>query len=116
MTSTPCCLDVAGRRTSLPLLVGENFFDSSQRATEELQAISIPQGNLLEDVTITTAGVSIPHKLNDTFRGWFVTRITSAVVVVEQSSQSDVTKYVDLKIVDVGALGVSSITVDLWVF
>lgn len=63
---------------------------------------------IIESVTITSAGVDVPHKLGRAWRGWFVVSRTNGVVPYEQT-QTDETKYLSLT-------AASSTTVDLYVF
>lgn len=67
-------------------------------------------GILLKNVSISTAGTTVPHSLGRPFIGWVVTRIRNNSTVFEQPTQP--TPHLDIRL----DASVNNTVVDLWIF
>jgi hypothetical protein len=66
------------------------------------------EGNLIEDMKITTGGTLIEHQLSKEWTGWFIVK-QNANAVVWNDTSADEKRYLKL-------LSSGTVTVSLWVF
>lgn len=66
-------------------------------------------GQHIRRLTLTSAGLQVPHKLNSVPRGWVITRIDGAQTVYEASTTPFTNRFVHL-----AASG--TCIVDIWIF
>tara|TARA_R110000824_G_scaffold3277_4_gene15568 strand:- start:3871 stop:4179 length:309 start_codon:yes stop_codon:yes gene_type:complete len=88
----------------------EQVQDSIEKKFDELDKLAILDGKLLENLSLSTATLDIPHKLGRKYRGYFIADLTAVVLVCrDTASTKDPAVILPLK-----ASGTA--TAKVWVF
>ena len=88
----------------------EQVQDSIEKKFDELDKLAILDGKLLENLSLSTATLDIPHKLGRKYRGYFIADLTADVRVYrDTTSTKDPAVILPLK-----ASGTA--TAKVWVF